>query len=76
VEINGEMYHHFRVEGHEGEVLVRYVAKRCIGRSAVKLLRKAMKRLGKPVVLFTSKLRSDGAAIKVGGDVGQQETRH
>jgi len=74
VKINGETHYFWRAVDHEGEVLETYVTKRRDRRSALKFLRKLMKRYGSPKVIVTDKLRSYGAAIKVIGNAQKQET--
>jgi transposase-like protein len=43
-------------------------------KAALKFLRKSMKRHGQPHVIVTDKLRSYGAAMKIIGNSGRQET--
>ncbi len=74
VKINGENHYLWRAVDHEGEVLEAYVSKRRDKRTALKFLRKAMKRYGQPHVIVTDKLRSYGAAMKVIGNADRQET--
>ncbi|CUH44687.1 hypothetical protein RUM4293_03593 [Ruegeria atlantica] len=74
VKINGEMHYLWRAVDHECEVLESYVTKRRDRKAALKFLRKSMKRHGKPVVIVTDKLRSYGAAMRVVGNAGRQET--
>ena len=74
VKINGETHYLWRAVDHEGEVLESYVTKRRDRKAALKLLRKSMKRHGRPEVLVTDKLRSYGAAMKVIGNADRQET--
>ncbi len=74
VKINGEMHYMWRAVDHEGEVLESYVTKRRDRKAALKFLRKSMKRYGKPEVIVTDKLRSYGAAMRVVGSAGRQET--
>jgi putative transposase len=59
---------------HEGEVLESYVTKRRNKKSALKFLKKSMKRFGPPHIVVTDKLRSYGAAMKVIGNANKQET--
>ena len=59
---------------HEGEVLESYVTRRRDRKAALKFLRKSMKRFGSPKAIVTDKLRSYGAAMKVIGNSGRQET--
>lgn len=74
VKINGVQHYIWRALDHEGEVLESYVTKRRDRTAALKFLKKAMKRYGKPEVVVTDKLRSYGAAMKVIGNVARQET--
>ncbi len=76
VKINGERHYLWRAVDHEGEVLESYVTKRQDRKSALKFLRKTMKRHGNVDVLVTDKLRSYGAAMKVMGNADKQETGH
>ena len=77
VKIRGEMHYLWRAVDHEGEVLEAYVTKSRDKASALKFLRKAMKRYGSPGVIVTDKLRSYGAAVKEIGNADRQETgRH
>jgi putative transposase len=64
----------WRAVDHEGEVLESNVTKRRDRKSALKFLRKTMKRHGKFEVLVTYKLRYCGAAMKVIGNADKQET--
>ncbi len=74
MKINGERHYLWRAVDHEGEVLESYVTKRRDRTAALKFMKKAMKRYGKPEVVVTDKLRSYGAAMKVIGNVNRQET--
>ena len=74
VRINGEIHYLWRAVDHEGEVLESFVSKRRDRKAALKFLRKTMKRYGQPQVIVTDKLRSYGAAMKVIGNSGRQET--
>jgi putative transposase len=74
VKINGEMHYLWRAVDHEGEVLESYVTKCWDRKSALKFLRKTMKRFGPPHVIVTDLLRSYGAAMKVIGNADKQET--
>ena len=73
VKINGETHYLWRAVDHEGEVLESLVTKRRDRKSALKLLRKSMKRFGSPQVIVTDKLRSYGAAMKAIGNADRQE---
>jgi len=68
------MHYLWRAVDHEGEVLETYVTKRRDRNAALKFLRKAMKRHGRPYVIVTDKLRSYGAAMKDIGNSARQET--
>ena len=74
VKINGETHYLWRAVDHEGEVLESYVTKRRDRKAALKFLRKTMKRFGPPHVIVTDLLRSYGAAMKIIGNSGRQET--
>uniref|UniRef100_UPI0036F26A60 IS6 family transposase n=1 Tax=Parasedimentitalea psychrophila TaxID=2997337 RepID=UPI0036F26A60 len=74
VKINGEMHYLWRAVDHEGEVLETFGTKRRDRKTALKFLRKIMKRYGNPHVIVTDKLRSYGAAMKVIGNAQKQET--
>ena len=74
VRINGETYYLWRAIDHEGEVLEVFVTKRRDRNAALRFLRKAMKRYGRPEIIVTDKLRSYRAAMKVIGNEVRQET--
>ena len=74
VNINGERHYLFRAVDHEGEVLESFVTKTRDKNAALKFLRKAMRKHGRPEVIVTDKLRSYGAAMKVVGNADRQET--
>ena len=74
VRINGQTYYLWRAVDHEGEVLEVFVTKKRDRKAALKFLRKAMKRYGRPVAIVTDKLRSYHAAMKVIGNADRQET--
>jgi putative transposase len=77
VKINGEMRYLWRAVDHEGEVLESFVTKERDKAAALKFIRKAMKRHGRPQAIVTDKLRSYGAALKEIGNADRQETgRH
>ncbi|MBI1234360.1 MULTISPECIES: IS6 family transposase [Hyphobacterium] len=73
VKINGVTHYLWRAVDHEGEVLEAYVTKRRDRQAALKFLRKAMKRFGKPKAIVTDRLRSYRAAFKKLGIEGDQE---
>ena len=74
VKINGERHYLWRAVDHEGEVLESFVTKTRDKRAALKFLRKAMRKHGRPAVVVTDQLRSYGAALKQIGVVDRQET--
>ena len=73
VKINGEMRHLWRAVDHEGEVLESFVTKERDKAAALKFIKKAMKRHGKPRAIVTDGLRSYGAALKEIGGTERQE---
>ena len=74
VKINGETHHLWRVVDQEGEVLESFVTKTRDRQAALKFLRKAMRKHGKPEVIVTDKLRSYGAALRELGAIDKQRT--
>jgi putative transposase len=64
VEINGVAHYLWRAVDHEGEVLESVVTKTRDRKAALKLLKKLMKRHGRPETIVTDRLRSYGAALK------------
>jgi putative transposase len=73
VRINGEMRYLWRAVDHEGEVLESFVTKTRDKAAALKFIKKAMKRHGRPKAIVTDGLRSYGAALKEIGGVERQE---
>jgi putative transposase len=67
VKINGEMHYLWRAVDHEGEVLEVFATKRRDRKAALKFLKRAMKRYGRPKEIVTDRLRSYGAALKAMG---------
>ena len=77
VKINGETHYLWRAVDHEGEVLESYVTKTRDEPSALKFLKKAMKRYGRPEEVVTDRLRSYRAAMNEIGNGARQITgRH
>ena len=77
VKIRGKTCYLWRAVDHEGEVLESFVTKTRDKVSALKFMRKAMKRYGSPHVVVTDKCPSYRAAMKLIGNAGRQETgRH
>ena len=72
VKINGEIHYLWRAVDHEGEVLEAVVTKRRDKQAALKLLKKLMRRYGKPETIVTDKLKSYGAALRELGVSGQE----
>lgn len=64
VKINGERHYLWRAVDHEGEVLESFVSTTRDQKTALKFLRKAMWRHGRPSAIVTDKLRFYGAALK------------
>jgi putative transposase len=58
VRINGETHYLWRAVDHEGEVLESFVTKKRDRKAALRFLRKAMKRHGRPKTIVTDRLRS------------------
>ncbi len=74
VKISGERHYLRRAVDHEGEVLESYVTKTRDKKAALKFLRKAMRKHGRPEVIVTDRLRSYGAALKEIGTMARQAT--
>ncbi|WP_263830917.1 IS6 family transposase [Ruegeria aquimaris] len=74
VKINGERHYLWRAVDHEGEVLESFVTKKRDKKAALKFLRKAMRKHGRPEAIVTDRLRSYGAALREIGASHRQET--
>ena len=74
VRISGETHYLRRAVDHEGEVLEAYVTKTRDRKAALRFLRKAMKRYGRPHAVVTDGLRSYRAAMADLGIAGRQRT--
>ena len=74
VKINGERLCLLRAVDHEGEVLESFVTKTRNKTAALKFLKKAMRKHGRPEVIVTDLLRSYGAALTEIGAADRQET--
>ena len=72
--INGEKHYLWRAVDHEGEVLEVFVTKQRDRKAALKFLKRAMKRYGRPRSIVTDRLRSYCAAMKDIGNAERQET--
>jgi len=73
VKINGELRYLWRAIDHEGEVLESFVTKERDKAAALKFIKKALKRHGRPKAIVTDGLRSYGAALKELGAERLQE---
>jgi transposase-like protein len=67
VKINGEKFLLWRAVNHEGEVLEAFVSKKRCKRTALKFIKKLMKKYGNPHEVVTDKLASYGAALNAIG---------
>jgi putative transposase len=74
VKINGEMRYLWRAIDHEGEVLESFVTKERDKAAALKFIKKALKRHGRPKAIVTDGLKSYGAALKDLNATDRQET--
>ena len=74
VKINDERHYLWRALYHEGEVLESYVSKRRDRKSALKFIRKSMKRNGQPRIIVTDKPRSYRVATMVIENADWHET--
>ncbi len=72
VRINGATHYLWRAVDHEGEVLEVFATKRRDRRAALKFLKRAMKRYGRPRAIVTDRLRSYRAAMMVIGNAVDQ----
>jgi putative transposase len=73
VKINGEMHYLWRAVDHEGEVLESFASKTRDKAAALKFIKRAMKRHGKPKAIVTDGLRSYTAALNEIGNADRQE---
>ena len=74
VRISGETHYLWRAVDHEGEVLEAFVTKKRDRKAALRFLKKAMKRYGRPEAIVTDRLRSYRAAMRQIGNQARQET--
>ena len=72
VRVNGEIHYLWRAVDHEGEVLEVFATKRRDRRAALRFLKRAMKRYGRPKVIVTDRLKSYRAAMNVIGNAAAQ----
>ena len=76
MKLNGEGHYLWRAVDHESEVLESFVTKMRDTKAALKFLRKAMRKHGRPEVVVTDRLRSYGAALTEIHATARQETAH
>mgnify|MGYP000020498709 CR=1 FL=1 len=72
VRINGETHYLWRAVDYEGEVLEVFASKRRDRKAALKFIKRAMKRHGRPKAIVTDRLRSYRAAMNMIGNAGSQ----
>ena len=73
VKLNGKMIYLWRAVDHEGEILESYITRRRDKDAALRFMRKALKRHGKPEAITTDGLRSYRAAMTELGNEDKQE---
>ena len=76
VKINSELHYLWRAVDRVGEILEAYISMRHDRQTALKFIKKAIKRCGKPKTIVTDKLRSYRMAMKTIGNASKQETGH
>jgi putative transposase len=74
VRINGKQKYLWRAVDHEGEVLESFVTETRDKASALKFIKKALKRHGRAKAIVTDRLRSYGAALREIGAGDLQQT--
>jgi putative transposase len=74
VKIRGKTHYLWRAVDHEGEILESFATRTRDKASALKFMRKAMKRYGNPQVVVIGRRRSYRAAMKMIGNEAHQET--
>ncbi|MEQ8369991.1 MAG: IS6 family transposase [Alphaproteobacteria bacterium] len=72
VRINGKTHYLWRAVDQEGEVLEVFATKRRDRKAALRFLKRAMKRYGRPHAIVTDRLRSYRAAMSVIGNAADQ----
>ncbi len=72
VRINGETHYLWRAVDHEGELLEVFATKRRDRKAAIQLIKRTMKRYGRPRSIVTDRLRSYRAAMNVIGNAESQ----
>jgi len=73
VKINGELHYLWRAVDHEGEVLESYVTRKRDKSAALRFLKKALKRHGRPETVVIDGLRSYPAAMRALGNLDRRE---
>ena len=73
VKINGERHYLWRTVDHEGEILESYVTKKRDKSTALRFLKKALKRHGRAETIVTDGLRSYPAAMRKLGNLHRRE---
>jgi putative transposase len=73
VRINGKLCYLWRAVDHEGEVLKAVVTAKRDKAAALKLLKRIMKKFGRPQTIVTDRLRAYSAAMKEVGNADRQE---
>jgi putative transposase len=73
VKINGKLCYLLRAVDHEGEVLEAVVTAKRDKAAALKLLKRIMKKYGRPGIIVTDRLRAYSAAMDEIGVVDRHE---
>lgn len=74
VKINGQQHYLWRAVDHEGNVVESYVSKRRNKSTALKVLKKLLKKYHQPTQIMTDKLGSYRAALRDLGTLDKHET--
>ena len=73
MKINGKLCYLWRAVDHEGEVLESVVTAKRDKAAALKLLKRIMKKYGRPRKIVTDRLRAYSAAMREVGNADRQE---
>lgn len=73
VKLNGEMVYLWRAVDHEGEILESFVTRKRDKSAALRFIKKALKRHGRPETIVTDGLRSYPAAMSELGNLERRE---
>jgi IS1 family transposase len=76
VKINGKLCYLWRAVNHEGEVLEAVVTARRDKAAALKLLKRVMKKYGRPRIIVADRLRAYSAAMNEIGIADRHEVGH